>query len=318
MQTGRRKNKKFRDFSRFSESAFNKDLIESVWECLSKCDSNNVNKIFSTFYNKTNKLIDKHAPLRTASKRKTKQLLKPWITKGLLKSIRIKNRLFYLGKTAEYKLYRNKISTLIRLSKKLYFHNFFSNNICNMKKTWEGINNLINKKTKSKRIISAIKKPNGNGITKNPAEIPNILNQHFASVGQTLASMLPHSKHDFRECLTDPSPCCSFLFDPVTSTEVESEIDLLPTNKAHGPYSFPTRILKNAKPTISKLLSMIMNTSIKTGVYPSKLKHAKIIPVFKNDEEDDPGNYRPISLLSNINRIFEKLMYNRLKSYLEK
>ena len=130
--------------------------------------------------------------------------------------------------------------------------------------------------------------------------------------------MLPHSKHDFREYLTDPSPCCSFLFDPVTSTEVESEIDLLPTNKAHGLYSFPTRILKSAKPTISKLLSMIMNTSIKTGVYPSKLKHAKIIPVFKNDEEDDPGNYRPISLLSNTNRIFEKLMYNRLKSYLEK
>ena len=94
MQTERRKNKKFRDFSRFSESAFNKDLIESVWECLSKCDSNNVNKIFSTFYNKTNKLIDKHAPLRTASKRKTKQLLKPWITKALLKSIRIRNRLF--------------------------------------------------------------------------------------------------------------------------------------------------------------------------------------------------------------------------------
>ena len=85
--------------------------------------------------------IDKHAPLRTASKRKTKQLLKPWIIKGLLKSIRVKNRLFYLGKTAEYKLYRNKISTLIRLSKKLYFHNFFCNNICNMKKTWEGINN---------------------------------------------------------------------------------------------------------------------------------------------------------------------------------
>ena len=134
MQTGRRKNEKFRDFSRFSESAFNKDLIESVWECLSKCDSNNVNKIFSTFYNKTNKLIDKHAPLRTASKRKNKQLLKPWITKGLLKSIRVKNRLFYLGKTAEYKLYRKKISTLIRLSKKIHFHNFFSNNMCNIKK----------------------------------------------------------------------------------------------------------------------------------------------------------------------------------------
>lgn len=311
-------NKKLRDFSRFSESAFNKDLKETVWESLNKNDSINVNKLFSTFYNKTNKLINKHAPLKTVSKRKTKQLLKPWITKGILKSIRIKNKLFYLGITEEYKAYRNKISTLIRLSKKLYYHNFFSNNMCNMKKTWEGINNLINKKMKCKRIITAVKKPNGNGITKDPAEIPNVFNQHFSSVGQKLASTLPHSKRDFREYLIGPSPSCSFLYDPVTPTEIESEIDLLPTKKTHGLYSFPIRILKDAKPTMSILLTMIMNTSIKTGVYPSKLKHAKIIPVFKNDAEDDPGNYRPISLLSNINRIFEKLMYKRLKSFFEK
>ena len=49
-----------------------------------------------------------------------------------------------------------------------------------------------------------------------------------------------------------------------------------------------------------------------------KLKHAKIIPVFKEGDETDLGNYRPISLLSIFNRIFEKLMYNRLKHFLEK
>ena len=48
------------------------------------------------------------------------------------------------------------------------------------------------------------------------------------------------------------------------------------------------------------------------------LKHAKIIPVFKNEDESDPNNYRPISLLSVFNRIFEKLMYKRLKSFIDK
>ena len=60
-----------------------------------------------------------------------------------------------------------------------------------------------------------------------------------------------------------------------------------------------------------------MNASIETGMYPSQLKHAKIVPIFKSDDKEEPGNYRPISLLSNLNRIFEKLMYNRLKIFID-
>ena len=58
--------------------------------------------------------------------------------------------------------------------------------------------------------------------------------------------------------------------------------------------------------------------SVQKGVFPSKLKEAKVIPVYKSDDETEPGNYRPISLLSVFNRIFEKLMYHRLNSYLDK
>jgi hypothetical protein len=61
-----------------------------------------------------------------------------------------------------------------------------------------------------------------------------------------------------------------------------------------------------------------MNRSIEIGKYPSKLKYAKIVPIYENDDDEDPGNYRPISLLSNINKIYEKLMYNRIASFLKK
>ena len=57
---------------------------------------------------------------------------------------------------------------------------------------------------------------------------------------------------------------------------------------------------------------------IEHGTYPSKLKLAKVIPVYKGDDESDPSNYRPITLLSVFNRIFEKTMFRRLKSFLEK
>ena len=54
------------------------------------------------------------------------------------------------------------------------------------------------------------------------------------------------------------------------------------------------------------------------GIFPSKLKQAKTIPIYKDGNEDDPSNYRPISLSSILNRLFEKVMYNRLKSFFNK
>ena len=54
------------------------------------------------------------------------------------------------------------------------------------------------------------------------------------------------------------------------------------------------------------------------GVFASKLKQAKVIPVYKSDDETEPGNYRPISLSSICNRRFEKLMYRQLKNFLDK
>jgi len=65
-------------------------------------------------------------------------------------------------------------------------------------------------------------------------------------------------------------------------------------------------------------LAGIINMSVQEGVFPSKLKQAKVIPVYKSDDETDPGNYRPISLLSLFKRIFEKFMNHRLETFLDK
>lgn len=61
-----------------------------------------------------------------------------------------------------------------------------------------------------------------------------------------------------------------------------------------------------------------MNLSISTGVYPKKLKIGKIIPIFKLDDNTDTNKYRPISLSTNFNRIFEKQIFNRIASFIEK
>ena len=86
----------------------------------------------------------------------------------------------------------------------------------------------------------------------------------------------------------------------------------MPNNKSYGLYSCPTHLLKEASHIISQPLASLLNMSVSLGTYPRKLKLAKIIPIFKADDVEDPNNYRPISLLSNFNRIFEKLIYVRI------
>ena len=103
------------------------------WSALFANELNDVNSIFSSFYNKFNKLVNKHAPMKTISNRKAKQFSKPWITKDLQKSIRIKNKLYVSGEL-NTKMHRNKICMLIRISKQQYYTKFFNDNLTNMKK----------------------------------------------------------------------------------------------------------------------------------------------------------------------------------------
>ena len=184
-----------------------------------------------------------------------------------------------------------------------------------MQKTWAGINSLINLNGRCSNSITFLRYPNGE-LTHNPFEIPNILNNYFTSVGPNLASKISQSNRHFSECLPRLNYSDSFFFNPVSPAEIESEIMLLPLNKASGLYSIPTRILKSARHIISKPLADIIHISIIMGKYPSKLKQAKVIPVFKSEDPTDPSNYRPISLLV-FNRIFEKLMYKQLKSFID-
>ena len=281
-------------------------------------DSFDVDKAFSHFYDSLNVLVNKHGPLRPVLNRMRKKFSRPWITSDLKKAIKVKNLFLQSGNLVKYKLYRNRICTLTRLSKKNYFHAFFSDNLNNMKNTWNGINSLINNKRKKSKVVSSLKHLYDNSTTKDPLKMSNIFNRYFTSVGHNLATQVPRSSHRFTEYLSLNNNSGSFFLDPVSPDDIEREIWYIPKNKAYGLYSCPIRILSCAKHIVSGPLADIFNMSVQKGVFQSKLKEAKVIPVCKSDDEREPGNYRPISLLSIFNRIFEKLMYHRLKSFLDK
>ena len=126
-----------------------------------------------------------------------------------------------------YKIYRNKISSLTRLSKKNYYHAFLAENLNNIKNTCNGINRLINDKKNRKQVISSLKRPNDNSLTNDPLEICNIFNNYFSSVGKNLASRVPRSSRYFTEYFSLSYNLSSFFFDPVTPEEIERETLLI-------------------------------------------------------------------------------------------
>ena len=134
-----------------------------------------------------------------------------------------------------------------------------------------------------------------------------------------MANKLPPAQHSYLNFLNvSNTPITSFAFDLVIPDKVKQEISCIPNGKSHGFYSCPTKILKSSANVMRSTLAHIINLSISTGVYPKKLKMAKIIPIFKADDNTDANNYRPISFLSNFNRILEKLIFNRMESFIEK
>ena len=154
-------------------------------------------------------------------------------------------------------------------------------------------------------------------ITDN-TEICNNFNNYFSTVADNILheNKTPILK-SFDKYLTNPTNT-SFVFEPCDPLEVYSCINELNPNKGAGPNGIPTKILQLISKFICVPLSKIFNMSILTGVHPDQLKQAHVIPIFKKGSRLLISNYRPISLLSNLNKIFEKILHKRMFTYLDK
>ena len=145
-------------------------------------------------------------------------------------------------------------------------------------------------------------------------KVLNIFNNYFSSIATKTRLNISFSHKHFSDFLKNRSNI-SFFVSPTDKTEIEKVISSLDSNKSVGPNSIPTKILKLLKNDIFSQLSEIFNISFSSGVFPSILKTAKVIPVHKKDSKLDFAKYHPISLLSNIEKILERLMYNRMHKF---
>ena len=154
-------------------------------------------------------------------------------------------------------------------------------------------------------------------IISDPAVIANILNRFFVNVSHDITKYIPRPNKSPADFMGDRIRN-SFFTAPSVPFEISDIISALKSGKSLGPNSISMKVLKCLSPLISFPLSQIINESFQSGIFPDKMKLAKVIPLFKKGCPLAASNYRPISLLSVFSKITEKVMYERLYKFLEK
>ena len=311
------------DFSKFNKGNLlndfeNLDLAFLNESCL------DINAKFNRFLSILDESVETRAPLRRLTKGDIKFRNKPWINSKIQKMMRIRDRLLEkLKKNNDqslkdlYKKFRNRVSDSLRESKTSYFYNYFHKNSNSMKQLWSGIKSVINIRQSSNiNVISKLKDSNGN-ISSDPAVVANIFNKFFVNVSHNITKTIPRFNKSPVDFMGDRTGN-SFFTAPSVANEISEIISLLKTGKSPEPNSIPMKILKALSPLISSPLSQLINESFQSGIFPDKMKFAKVIPLFKKGCPLVASNYRPISLLSVFSKITEKVMYERLYKYLEK
>ena len=149
-----------------------------------------------------------------------------------------------------------------------------------------------------------------------PVSIANTFKNFFISVAKIVYSKIKLWNKSFKNFLS-PEINDSFLITSANKKEIYKVISSLNSNKSCGPNSIPTNVLHFLQDQISNHLATICNLSFSTGVFPAILKIVKVIPIYKKNSKLEVSNYRPNSLLSNFDKIFEKLMHSRLIEFLK-
>ena len=226
---------------------------------------------------------------------------------------------------------RNKeIFAQLRKTKNYYFRCVNIKDLNDNKKFWKEVkplfsdkgletNNII-LKGKNELITDSSTLANLFNITNTVINITNTLKlKKSPSKFQPLSKLLTHYKdHLSIEKIKETFKIKEkFEFNEVLSEEVKKVIKSLNKKKAAISTCIPVKILVDSIDTYLPVLTDIINNSIRNGTFPDELKLAEVTPIFKKADPFDITNYRPVSLLSHVSKVYERIIFNQISAYFE-
>lgn len=282
-------------------------LSNSPWTRL--YENTNVNEKCNIFYEIVNKVISECVPVLKVNPIK----YPAWYDNETINALNDKNRAYRQWKrndTADSKIEFQVKRTYFKTLKKLKYKHYMSKVDTSLGKEPSLLWNYVRKKTRSVRI---------------PTEVH--YNVHKAHDGDTCCQLFSnYFKTKFTPTLNnnEPLPAVPTFTDECISSitvsrmEIETLLQSLTIGKSSGPDEIPVAVLKYCRRVISKPLTDIFNHALKSGVFPTRWKCANITPVLKKGSRFNVKNYRPISLLSVISKVFESLIHKRLYCHVSK
>lgn len=303
------------DFTTLAENIKNSDWTDVL-------NQKDVTVALNKFTTTINTLTIKNTSTKTQSNAHYIKL--PWMTLSILNCARKRDRLHQKARKYpkdihiqnKYKQYRNYCNNVIQNLKQEYEKKLLLESKGNSKNTWNVIKKICN--------INSQKSTSLDLIESSPKESLNKVNTYFTTVGKNLANAILTQVNKSEQDLANEvpinnalSPLNSFFMTPTTFDEVVNIINTLKPKSAAGIDCISNKILIQNKIYVATPLVHICNLSISSGSVPFDLKAANVCPIHKAGDKKEPSNYRPISLLTAISKIIEKIVNKRLLNYLE-
>ena len=233
----------------------------------------------------------------------------PWFSKDLENLIVEKQKRLKLsrlyGSPSDknlVKMLSNKITRLKRKCKKAYYTEKLQQYEGEPQKMWKVL----------KEVTQTEKKPNNTEPEFIDQKTVNQFNSFFATVGSEIQRRLNIKERINRVAVTG-----QFKFKEENEESIVKLIDRIKIDVAVGSDDINARLLKDAKYIIAETLTKLVNISYKTNTFPSCMKKATVIAIHKKESIDDPSNYRPLSILSTVSKVFERSATDQLVQYLE-
>lgn len=245
-----------------------------------------------------------------------KQACNPWITSEIKKLVDSKSKYFNLLKLgavsrSENNAFKNRVQKIINKSKLIHYRNLLEKNRNDIRGTWRVIGSLATGGASNSSINRILW---SNIEYSDPGDIAEIFNNYFSSIATELDEILPASALDPLHYMRNKI-LSSLSLEPVTPAEVSTIISDLKLTKQHK-NNIPVKLIIYFRTVLCVTLCDMINQSFTQGKFPEPLKHALVTPIYKKGDVLDPKNYRPISVLLILSKIFERAIYNRLIKFL--
>lgn len=239
---------------------------------------------------------------------------KPWVDKMLYNRIRIKNKMYHdfvhtrdAVLFREFKKFRNKLNKDLKFAKTAYYTKRFSRIYNDRKKVWSEINELINKhKCRDHSEIAA------SNSQAHGTQLANTINHFFIEAGKPALDQALSNAPVCNLIITLPN---SISLLPVIPQEVATYIGKIKNNVSAGHDDIKAIPLKYVSALICEVLAYIINLMFTSGTFPDELKIARVCPIYKGGNRNEITNYRPISVLSVLSKVFEGAINSRLEKF---